>query len=239
MITFKDSQKQFFKEYPKDKRSLDETYCIVSYNAKTKKEMKNFYKFIGSTGEKNFKKIEISEDAKQSTNDTTDTNVSDVKDVKTEEEVETVTTEVDTKSEVITKEAEKKQPKKKSIATKRKELLDAFNALSGFMGNQIDDYNPVDMFAFECVCNEFDTCYFSSEPETYVDLFKYFLNKYPKFAKDIQTCIDVIKDVYNDIEKNKRALEERAKFFYGNCGLLKEKDEEKNKKPEKSSRRKR
>lgn len=223
MITFKGSQKQFFKEYTKDKRSLDETYCIVSYNVITKKEIKNYYKFIGTLGEKSFKKVDASKD---STDDTFDTNV---KDVKAEEKVETVTTEVNTKSEAIAKEAVKEQPKKKTIAVKRKDLLDAFNALVGFMGNQIDDYSPVDIFALYAVCNEFNTCDFSTEPDTYVDLFKYFLGKYPKFAKDIQTCIDVIADVYADIEKNKRALEERAKFFYGDCGLLKEKYEKENK----------
>lgn len=224
MITFKGSQKQFFKEYTKDKRSLDETYYIVSYNVITKKEMKNYYKFIGSTSEKNFKKVDEPKDS------TIDTNVSNVKDVKTEEKIETVTTEVNTKPEAISKEAVKKQPKNKNIAVKRKELLDAFNALTGFMGNQIDDYSPVDMFALYAVCNEFNSCDFSTESDTYVDLFKYFLGKYPKFAKDIQTCIDVIADVYADIEKNKRALEERAKFFYGDCGLLKEKHENERKK---------
>ena len=59
MIEFKGSQKAFFKAYPKDKRSLDEVYCIVSYNAITKKETKTCYQFIGSLGEKSFKKVEM------------------------------------------------------------------------------------------------------------------------------------------------------------------------------------
>ena len=58
MIEFKGSQKEFFKAYPKAKRSLDEVYCIVSYNAITKKETKTCYRFIGSLGEKNFKKVD-------------------------------------------------------------------------------------------------------------------------------------------------------------------------------------
>ena len=61
MIEFKGSLKSFFKEYPKDKRSLDEVYCIVSYNAITKKETKKCYQFIGSLGEKNFKKVEMAD----------------------------------------------------------------------------------------------------------------------------------------------------------------------------------
>ena len=40
MIEFKGSLKAFFKAYPKDKRSLDEVYCIVASNAITKKETK-------------------------------------------------------------------------------------------------------------------------------------------------------------------------------------------------------
>lgn len=58
MIEFKGSLKAFFKAYPKDKRSLDEVYCVVSYNAITKKETKTNYHFVGSLGEKSFKKIE-------------------------------------------------------------------------------------------------------------------------------------------------------------------------------------
>ena len=59
MIEFKGSLKAFFKAYPKDKRSLDEVYCIVSYNAITKKETKASYHFVGSLGEKSFKKVEM------------------------------------------------------------------------------------------------------------------------------------------------------------------------------------
>ena len=58
MIEFKGSLKAFFKAYPKDKRSLDEVYCIVSYNAITKKETKTSYHFVGSLGEKSFKKVD-------------------------------------------------------------------------------------------------------------------------------------------------------------------------------------
>lgn len=58
MIEFKGSKKDFFKAYPKEKRSLDELYCIVSYNAITKKETKTSYHFVGSLGEKSFKKVE-------------------------------------------------------------------------------------------------------------------------------------------------------------------------------------
>lgn len=59
MIEFKGSLKAFFKAYPKAKRSLDEVYCIVSYNAITKKETKTCYHFVGSLGEKSFKKVEM------------------------------------------------------------------------------------------------------------------------------------------------------------------------------------
>lgn len=58
MIEFKGSKKDFFKAYPKEKRSLNELYCIVSYNAITKKETKTQYRFVGSLGEKSFKKVE-------------------------------------------------------------------------------------------------------------------------------------------------------------------------------------
>lgn len=51
MITFKGTQKEFFKAYPKDKRSLDEVYELESSNGKTQ------YKFIGGLGEKCFKKL--------------------------------------------------------------------------------------------------------------------------------------------------------------------------------------
>lgn len=59
MIEFKGSKKDFFKAYPKEKRSLDEVYRIISYNAITKKETKTCYQFIGSLGEKSFKKVEM------------------------------------------------------------------------------------------------------------------------------------------------------------------------------------
>ena len=62
MIEFKGSLKSFFKAYPKDKRSLDEVYCVVSYNAITKKETKTSYHFVGSLGEKSFKKVEMAAD---------------------------------------------------------------------------------------------------------------------------------------------------------------------------------
>lgn len=58
MIEFKGSKKDFFKAYPKEKRSLNELYCIVSYNAIAKKETKTQYRFVGSLGENSFKKVE-------------------------------------------------------------------------------------------------------------------------------------------------------------------------------------
>ena len=64
MIEFKGSLKAFFKAYPKDKRSLDEVYCVVSYNAITKKETKTSYHFVGSLGEKSFKKVEMAAETK-------------------------------------------------------------------------------------------------------------------------------------------------------------------------------
>lgn len=251
MITFKGSQKAFFKAYPKDKRSLDEVYCLVSYNIITKQETKTCYQFIGSLGEKNFKKVETPKDITETvavdTKNTNDTNVSDVQneddldfanpdgdvveekkcDVKAKAEEATEVSEV--KAEEKTEVVKEEKSKKKTVAVKREELLEAFQALTGFMGCQIDNYNPVDMFALQCVCNEFNTCDFSTEAVVYVDLFKYFLNKYPTLAKYIQTCIDVIEDVYNDIVKNKQALVEEARWFYGDCGLTKEQNKKKRK----------
>ena len=64
MIEFKGSKKDFFKAYPKEKRSIDEVYCIVSYNAITKKETKTNYHFVGSLGENSFKKVEKQKDSK-------------------------------------------------------------------------------------------------------------------------------------------------------------------------------
>lgn len=62
MIEFRGSQKAFFKEYPKDRRSLDEVYCLSSYNIITKQETKTYYRFIGTLSEKNFKKIQEPKD---------------------------------------------------------------------------------------------------------------------------------------------------------------------------------
>ena len=61
MIEFKGSKKAFFKEYPKDRRSLDEIYCLVSYNIITKQETKTYYQFIETLNEKNFKRVEYQE----------------------------------------------------------------------------------------------------------------------------------------------------------------------------------
>ena len=61
MIEFKGSKKAFFKEYPKDRRSLDEIYCLVSYNIITKQETKTYYRFIETLSEKNFKRVEYQE----------------------------------------------------------------------------------------------------------------------------------------------------------------------------------
>ena len=65
MITFKGSQKQFFKAYPKEKRSLKETYKLINSTGEIE------YKFIGGLGEKCFKKVDT-------TNSKTTTNKSDV-----------------------------------------------------------------------------------------------------------------------------------------------------------------
>ena len=61
MIEFRGSKKAFFKEYPKDRRSLDKVYCLTSYNIITKRETKTYYRFIETLSEKNFKKIEHQE----------------------------------------------------------------------------------------------------------------------------------------------------------------------------------
>ena len=62
MIEFRGSKKAFFKEYPKDRRSLDEIYCLSSYNIITKQETKTYYQFVETLSEKNFKKIQESKD---------------------------------------------------------------------------------------------------------------------------------------------------------------------------------
>ena len=51
MITFNGSQKQFFKAYPKEKRSLKETYKLINSAGEIE------YNFIGGLGEKCFKKF--------------------------------------------------------------------------------------------------------------------------------------------------------------------------------------
>ena len=61
MIEFRGSKKAFFKEYPKNRRSLDEIYCLSSYNIITKQETKTYYRFVETLSEKNFKKIEYQE----------------------------------------------------------------------------------------------------------------------------------------------------------------------------------
>ena len=61
MIEFRGSKKAFFKEYPKNRRSLDEIYRLSSYNIITKQETKTYYRFIETLSEKNFKKIEYQE----------------------------------------------------------------------------------------------------------------------------------------------------------------------------------
>ena len=61
MIEFRGPKKAFFKEYPKDRRSLDEIYCLSSYNIITKQETKTYYRFVETLSEKNFKKIEYQE----------------------------------------------------------------------------------------------------------------------------------------------------------------------------------
>ena len=61
MIEFRGSKKAFFKDYPKDRRSLDEVYCLSSHNIITKQETKAYYQFVGTLSEKNFKRVEYQE----------------------------------------------------------------------------------------------------------------------------------------------------------------------------------
>lgn len=78
MIEFKGSQKAFFKTYPIDKRSFDEEYVLVNSNGE------HVYKFVGTLGEKSFKKVETPEYVtvtESVTKDTNDTNVSGVQKV--------------------------------------------------------------------------------------------------------------------------------------------------------------
>ena len=244
MIEFKGSQKAFFKAYPKDKRSLNEVYCLVSYNIITKQETKTCYQFIGSLGEKNFKKVETPEDVTVTetvtvnTKDTNDTNVSDVQEVD-DLEFANLDDDVKEKTEEVTEVSEanvEEKPKKETITAKRKELLDAFDVLSGVIGIEIDADCPVDFFALMNVISEFERGDFSTEPSTYVDMFKYFLNKYPKHAKEIQVCIDYLEEVYNDIRQKKSSYDKHVYNFYSHCGLGAEKQKKEQRKSKSQSK---
>ena len=237
MIEFKGSQKAFFKAYPKDKRSLNEVYRLISYNIITKQETKTCYQFIGSLGEKNFKKVETPEDVTVTetvtvnTKDTNDTKVSDVQKV---DDLEFANPDdvVEEKTEAVKED----KPKKKTITAKRKELLDAFDVLSGVIGIEIDADCPVDFFALMNVISEFERGDFSTEPSTYVDMFKYFLNKYPKHAKEIQVCIDYLEEVYNDIRQKKSSYDKQVYNFYSHCGLGVEKEKKEQRKSKSQSK---
>ena len=237
MIEFKGSQKAFFKAYPKDKRSLNEVYCLVSYNIITKQETKTCYQFIGSLGEKNFKKVEIPEDVTVTetvtvnTKDTNDTNVSDVQEV---DDLEFANPDDDVKEK--TEAVKEEKPKKKTITAKRKELLDSFDVLSGVIGIEIDADCPVDFFALMNVISEFERGDFSTEPSTYVDMFKYFLNKYPKYDKEIKVCIDYLEEVYNDIRQKKSSYDKHVYNFYSHCGLGAEKQKKEQRKSKSQSK---
>lgn len=53
MITFKGTKKEFFKAYPKEERSLKETYKLINSSGEVE------YKFVAGLGEKCFKKSDI------------------------------------------------------------------------------------------------------------------------------------------------------------------------------------
>ena len=208
-------------------------------------------------GEKNFKKVETPEDVTVTetvtvnTKDTNDTNVSDVQDVDdlefanpdddVKEKTEKVTEVSEAKVEEKTEAVKEKKPKNKTITAKRKELLDAFDVLGGVIGIEIDADCPVDFFALMNVISEFERGYFSTEPSTYVDLFKYFLNKYPKCTTEIQVCIDYLEEVYNDIRQKKSNYDKQVYNFYSHCGLgaEKEKKEQRNRNKKEQLGRKR
>ena len=77
MIEFRGSKKAFFKEYPKNRRSLNEVYCLSSYNIITKQETKTYYRFIETLSEKNFKKIQESKDTLVKQTESDDSHKSD------------------------------------------------------------------------------------------------------------------------------------------------------------------
>ena len=245
MIEFKGSQKAFFKAYPIDKRSFDEEYQLVNTNGK------QIYKFIGTLGEKNFKKVETPKDVEKAefvVEETKKTNCTYVSDVKEVDDLEfakpddaVVEAKVEEKTETEAELIKEEKPKKKTIAAKRKELLDAFDVLGGVIGIEIDADCPVDFFALMNVISEFERGYFSTEPSTYVDLFKYFLNKYPKCTTEIQVCIDYLEEVYNDIRQKKSNYDKQVYNFYSHCGLgaEKEKKEQRNRNKKEQLGRKR
>ena len=77
MIEFRGSKKAFFKEYPKNRRSLNEIYCLSSYNIITKQETKTYYRFVETLSEKNFKKIQESKDTLVKQTESDDSHKSD------------------------------------------------------------------------------------------------------------------------------------------------------------------
>ena len=81
MIEFRGSKKAFFKEYPKNRRSLNEVYCLNSYNIITKQETKTYYRFVETLSEKNFKKIQESKDTFVKHTESDSRNASDTIDV--------------------------------------------------------------------------------------------------------------------------------------------------------------
>ena len=61
MITFNGTQKEFFKSFPKEKRSLKETYKLINSSGEIE------YQFVGGLGEKCFKKADTT-NSKNTTN---------------------------------------------------------------------------------------------------------------------------------------------------------------------------
>ena len=115
MITFNGSQKQFFKTYPMEKRSLNETYKLINSAGET------LYKFIKTTGEKNFKKVT----EKELTNETEKKDDSKVSS-KTVELKPTVKDEIqdnDNKKEEATKTVTTQSVKTKERGVSRKEEI--------------------------------------------------------------------------------------------------------------------
>ena len=157
MIEFKGSQKAFFKVYPKEKRSLDEVYCIVSRNIITNRTTRTCYKFVGTLGEKNFKKVEESDRSHVKETYPTDTEESDRSHVK--ETYPTDTEEFDRSHVKETEENVEIADHKQNVFSPVMELFDSFQNRLTNLETTVNDVRAKEderLAAISCVENNND-----------------------------------------------------------------------------------